>query len=234
MSSAPASRPIVVVAITGASGAAIGVRVLELLRQAGRYEVHLVISAAGAATLAHETGLSPAAAAALADVSHDPADVGAAIASGSTPVAAMLVTPCSIRTLSAVAHGLTGDLVTRAADVTLKEGRPLLLLVRESPVHAGHLRSMAAVADLGGVIAFPVPAFYKHPASLSQVIDDVARRALARAGLPGFAGPAWPGLEEAANDRATARGGSRVTNEESSMESVTSEYSTAEIYMKQS
>lgn len=187
-------RPAVVIGITGASGAAIGVRALQLLREHGSYEVHLVITSPGAVTIGQETDLSVREVEALADVVHKNKHIGASIASGSMPVACMLVAPCSIRALSAVAYGITDDLVTRAADVCLKEGRPLLLLVRENPVHAGHLAAMKAVAELGGIIAFPVPAFYNRPRTVDEIVDEIARRALSRLGIPGVARAPWPGL----------------------------------------
>lgn len=191
-----ARKPAVVVAITGASGAEIGIRTLELLRDIGEYEVHLVVTPSGALTIKQETDLSLRDVEALADVVHKNTHIGASIASGSMPVVAMVITPCSIRALSAVAHGITDDLVARAADVCLKEGRPLVLLVRESPVHAGHLSSMKTVAELGGVITFPVPAFYSKPASVGEIVDDIARRVLSRAGIEGVSRKAWPGLPE--------------------------------------
>lgn len=189
-------RQVFTVAITGASGAAIGIRALELLRDVDRVESHLIVSAAGALTIRQETSLTLPQVEALADVTHKNVHIGASLASGSRPVAGMVVAPCSVRTLSAVAHGLTDNLVSRAADVCLKERRPLLLLVRESPVHAGHLASMKMVADLGGIIAFPVPAFYRRPHSVEEVVDDIARRALVRVGVAELASEPWRGVPE--------------------------------------
>ncbi|MEV4314189.1 UbiX family flavin prenyltransferase [Actinocrispum sp. NPDC049592] len=183
----------VVVAITGASGTAIGVRVLELLNDLAGVEIHLVVSKAGMMTLRHECGMTPRDIRALADVHHRAGDIGASIASGSFPVHSMLVTPCSIKTMSAVAMGYTDDLVTRAADVCLKEGRPLLLMVRETPLHLGHLRSMVAVTEAGAIIAPPVPAFYPQPKSIDDMVDHIARRALARVGLWELAPEPWQG-----------------------------------------
>jgi 4-hydroxy-3-polyprenylbenzoate decarboxylase len=188
------ARPVVVVAITGASGSVYGVRLLELLHDVDRYEVHLVLSAAGALTLGQETKLTPPDVTRLADVVHKPSEIGASIASGSCPVAAMLVAPCSIKTLSAVATCDSRDLVSRAADVCLKEGRPLLLMLRETPLHLGHLRLMTAAAEAGAIIAPPVPAFYAQPSSLEEMVDYTARRALARVGLGEFAPAGWTGL----------------------------------------
>jgi 4-hydroxy-3-polyprenylbenzoate decarboxylase len=183
----------VVLAITGASGAAIGLRILALLRDADGVESHLVVSRAGAVTLRHECDASLADVRDMADAYYRTGDIGAAIASGSFPVDAMIVAPCSIKTLSAIAYTYTDDLVSRAADVTLKEGRPLLLMVRETPLHLGHLRSMVAATEAGAIIAPPVPAFYPRPQSIDDMIDYSARRALARVGLCDLAPAAWQG-----------------------------------------
>jgi flavin prenyltransferase len=188
-----APRRKVVVAITGASGVCIGVRVLRLLRERPEFETHLVLSKAGIVTLSHECDMSADEVRALADVTHRSGEIGASIASGSFPVEAMLVAPCSIKTLSAIATGYTNDLVSRAADVCLKEGRPLLLMVRESPLHLGHLRSMVAATEAGAIIAPPVPAFYPRPGSVDDLVDYIARRALARVGLSELAPVSWDG-----------------------------------------
>lgn len=190
----------VVVGITGASGAAYGVRILELLRATPGVESHLVVTSSGAVTIRHELGCAVDTVHALADVVHRPASIGASIASGSFVTAGMVVAPCSIKTLSAVAQCYTDNLVSRAADVTLKEGRPLVLMVRETPLHVGHLRLMTSAAEVGAIIAPPVPAFYNRPTSVADIVDHSARRALARLGLE-VAGPReWLGL--AADDRA--------------------------------
>jgi 4-hydroxy-3-polyprenylbenzoate decarboxylase len=195
MTGAPVGRPKrVVVAITGASGAAYGVRVLELLRTLPHVESHLVVSHAAGLTLSQECGLSARDVGALADVTHRPAAVGASIASGSFPVDAMIVAPCSIKTVSAIAHSYADDLVTRAADVCLKEGRPLLLLVRETPLHVGHLRVLTAAAEAGAIIAPPVPALYARPTSVADLIDHTARRALVRLGFEELAPRPWAGM----------------------------------------
>lgn len=183
----------VVVAITGASGACLGVRVLQLLRDQPGIRTHLVLSKAGILTLRHECDLTVADVRALADVTYRPGEIGATIASGSFPVAAMLVAPCSVKTLSAIATGYTDDLVSRAADVCLKEGRPLLLMVRETPLHLGHLKSMVAVTEAGAIIAPPVPAFYARPRTVGDLVDYTARRALARVGLWELAPEPWDG-----------------------------------------
>ena len=180
-------------AITGASGACYGLRVLQLLRERPDVEVHLVVSKAGMVTLRHECDVDAATVRELADVYHRPGSIGASIASGSFPVDAMLVTPCSVKTLAAIATGYTDDLVSRAADVCLKEGRPLLLMVRETPLHRGHLRSMLAVSEAGAIIAPPVPAFYPRPKSVDDLVDHTARRALARVGLWDLAPEPWDG-----------------------------------------
>jgi 4-hydroxy-3-polyprenylbenzoate decarboxylase len=183
----------VVVGITGASGAAYGLRVLTLLRDAKDVETHLVVSRAGAVTLRHECDVSLADVRDMADVAYRPGDIGAAIASGSFHVDAMVIAPCSIKTLAAVAMSYTDDLVSRAADVCLKEGRPLLLMVRETPLHLGHLRTMVAATEAGAIIAPPVPAFYPRPQSVDELVDHSARRALARVGLVDLAPAAWEG-----------------------------------------
>lgn len=192
-----AGRRRVVVAITGASGAAIGLRMLEILREQPSVEVHLIVSKAGMVTLRHECDVNPTQVKALADVYHRASAIGDSIASGSYPVDAMLIAPCSIKTLSAIAVGYTDELISRAADVCLKEGRPLLLMVRETPLHLGHLRSMTAVAEMGGIIAPPVPAFYPLPKTMDELIEHSARRALARVGLTEFAPRPWDGTIDA-------------------------------------
>jgi flavin prenyltransferase len=183
----------VVLGITGASGAAFGLRVLTLLRDAQDVETHLVVSKAGAVTLRYECDVTLSDVRAMADVSYRSGDIGAAIASGSFPVDAMIVAPCSIKTLAAIALSYTDDLISRAADVCLKEGRPLLLMVRETPLHLGHLRTMVAATEAGAIIAPPVPAFYPRPQSIDDMIDHSARRALARVGLTELAPTAWHG-----------------------------------------
>lgn len=183
-----------VVAITGASGAIYGIRTLQELRRIGGYEVHLVVSAAGRATIASETSLSPRDVEALADVVHAPGNVGASIASGSFRTEGMIVAPCSVKTLSAIAHGLTSDLVSRAADVQLKEGRAVLLLFRETPLHLGHLRAMTLAAEAGAIVMPPVPAFYSLPRTLDDVVAHTIGRALSRIGVAAALVPEWEGL----------------------------------------
>lgn len=183
--------PRIVVGISGASGAALGVRIVELLAAGGRCEVHLVVTQGAERTLAHEVGPDALETISrLATHRHPIGDIGASIASGSFRTAGMIVAPCSMRTLSAVAASAADNLLVRAADVQLKERRRLVLMVRESPLHLGHLRTMAAATEIGAIIAPPVPAFYHKPASLSEAIDHMARRALDLLG-DGF-GPATP------------------------------------------
>lgn len=175
-------RPRLVVGLSGASGSAYGLRVLDACRELG-VETHLVMSRSAALTLSQETGLAPAQAQARAAVSHKASDIGAAIASGSFRTLGMIVAPCSVRTMSEIATGVTSSLLTRAADVTLKERRPLVLMVRETPLHLGHLRTMVRLAEMGAVIAPPLPAFYAQPATLDEMVDQSVGRALDLFGL---------------------------------------------------
>ncbi len=183
----------IVVGITGATGAVYGVRLLQRLRESG-VETHLVVTPAGVLNAHHELGLDRKALEALADRSYNPGDVGAAIASGSFATQAMVVAPCSMKTLAAVAHGLSDNLLTRAADVTLKERRRLLLMVRETPFNLAHLRNMTAVTEMGGVIFPPLPAFYHRPKSIDELIDDSVERVLALLGVDAATPKRWAGL----------------------------------------
>jgi len=186
----------VIVGISGASGAAIGLRILERLAAAGTIETHLVISPAAERTLATEIDPeAPARARALAAQCHDHRDIGASIASGSLRTAGMIVAPCSMRSLCAIAYGQLGDLLTRAADVQLKERRRLVLVARESPLHLGHLRAMAQVTEFGAIIAPPVPAFYLKPSDIAAIVDQIALRAIGLLGLDldGLAAMEWLG-----------------------------------------
>jgi 4-hydroxy-3-polyprenylbenzoate decarboxylase len=180
-----------IVAITGASGSAFGIRVLELLRPTG-VEVHLVVSKWGARTLQHETGRSLKDVQALADVSYNPNDEGAAISSGSFRTRGMLIVPCSARSLAAVAHGLGDSLVHRAADVVLKERRRLVLAVREAPLSEIHLENMLKLARMGATICPPVPALYTKPASIDDLVTYTAVRLLDQFGVEVEA-PRWDG-----------------------------------------
>ncbi len=166
-----------VVGITGASGVVYGVRALELLAEAG-IETHLVLTRSAALTIGYELGTSIEAVKGKAWKVHPLADVGASIASGSFPTEGMLVAPCSMRSLAAIATGNTGNLLTRAADVILKERRRLVLLVREAPLHLGHLRNMVAVTEMGAIVSPPVPAFYARPRSIEEMVDHTVGRAL--------------------------------------------------------
>jgi 4-hydroxy-3-polyprenylbenzoate decarboxylase len=177
-----AERERLVVGLSGASGITYGIRALDACREMG-VETHLVVSRAAALTLAQETSLSLADLAAKADVTHKVGDVGAAIASGSFKTIGMLIAPCSVRTMSEIATGVTSSLLTRAADVTLKERRPLVLMVRETPLHLGHLRTLVRLAEMGAVIAPPLPAFYARPQSLEEMVDQSVGRALDAFGL---------------------------------------------------
>lgn len=167
-----------IVGISGASGAIYGVRLLQVLRDVAEVETHLVMSQAARQTLALETDFSLRDVQALANVVHDARDIAASISSGSFKTAGMVILPCSIKTLSGIVHSYTDSLLTRAADVVLKERRPLVLCVRETPLHLGHLRLMTQAAELGAVIMPPVPAFYHRPQSLDAVIDQTVNRVL--------------------------------------------------------
>ncbi len=175
-------RPRLVVGVSGASGVAYGLRVLDACRELS-VESHLIFSKAAALTLAQETDLSIAQAQARADVIHKVGDVGASVASGSFPTLGMIIAPCSVRTMSEIATGVTSSLLTRAADVTLKERRPLVLMVRETPLHLGHLRTMVRLAEMGAIIAPPLPAFYAKPTTLEEMVDQSVGRALDLFGL---------------------------------------------------
>ncbi|NRO98375.1 UbiX family flavin prenyltransferase [Paraburkholderia sp. NMBU_R16] len=190
--SAPPRR--LIVAITGATGAIYGVRLLETLRRIGGIESHLLISSAGWLNLQHELQLTKDDVHPLADVVHSVRDVGASIASGSFATDGMIVAPCSMKTLASIAHGFADNLITRAADVTLKERRRLVLLVRETPLNLAHLRNMTAVTEMGGIVFPPLPAFYNRPASIDEIVDDTVARVLDLFGLGHPLAAAWPGL----------------------------------------
>ncbi len=182
----------IIVGITGASGIVLGVRALELLRATG-VETHLVMSKSAELTLNYELELSGAEVRALASEVHSAKNIGASIASGSFLTAGMLIAPCSIRSLSEIASGVTSTLLTRAADVVLKERRRLVLMVRETPLHLGHLRSMTQVTEMGAVIAPPVPAFYSRPDSIDTMVTQSVGRALDLFGLHSDAVSRWQG-----------------------------------------
>ena len=176
------SQPRIIVAITGASGAIYGIRLLEVLRSAG-VKTHLVISKAGALALGYETDMTISQVKALADETHPIGDVGASIASGSFQTQGMVVAPCSVKTLSEIASGVTGNLISRAADVALKERRRVVLMLRETPLHLGHIRAMAQVTEMGGIIFPPVPAFYTRPKNIGELVDDSVGRVLELLGI---------------------------------------------------
>lgn len=183
-----------IVAITGATGAVYGVRLVQILRAVPGVETHLLISPAGVMNLQHELDMGKAEVEAFAHVVHNVRDIGATIASGSFASHAMVVAPCSMRTLAAVAHGLSDNLITRAADVTLKERRKLVLMVRETPLNLAHLRNMTAVTEMGGIIFPPVPGFYQKPQSVAQLVDHTVGRVLDLIDVPQTLAPSWGGL----------------------------------------
>ncbi len=189
-----------IVGITGASAAIYGIRILELLREVPEVETHLVLTQAARSTIALETDYSFPRVCRLADVYHKTSNMAAAISSGSVPTLGMIVAPCSVNTLSCIAAGITKDLLTRAADVTLKERRPLVLMIRESPLHLGHLRRMVEVTEMGAIVAPPIPAFYQIPGDLLEVVDHSVGRALDLFGLalPGMKRWSTPGRERIA------------------------------------
>jgi 4-hydroxy-3-polyprenylbenzoate decarboxylase len=182
-----------VVGVSGASGAIYGVRVLERCRALG-VTTHLVATPAGVLNVHHECGLDRAALEKLATHAHAPGEIGACIASGSFDTAAMVIAPCSMKTLAAVAFGFGDNLLTRAADVTLKERRRLLLMVRETPFNLAHLRNMTAVTEMGAIVFAPLPAFYHRPSTIDELVNESVERVLALAGMEGAQPQAWDGL----------------------------------------
>jgi 4-hydroxy-3-polyprenylbenzoate decarboxylase len=184
-----------VVGISGSSGAILGIRLLEMLHPT-EIETHLVVTPSARLTIPLETDWKVDDVLALADHVYRQQDIGAAIASGSFATLGMVVAPCSIKSLSAIANSYSADLLTRAADVTLKEGRPLVLVVRETPFHRGHLRLMTLAAEAGAVIFPPVPAFYPRPKSLDDVVNDLVGRILARLGIDNALYKEWKGLDK--------------------------------------
>ena len=182
----------VVVGISGASGAIYGMRLLERLRQQSA-ETHLILTRSGEKTLFLETGTGAAEIKKLADFSYSVEDISCRLASGSYPTDAMVIAPCSIHSMSAIAHGISSNLLIRAADVALKERRKLILMVRESPLHLGHLRTMAALAEMGAIVAPPVPAFYHRPETVMDIVDHSVERVLDLMGLPAENARRWEG-----------------------------------------
>jgi len=185
----------IIVGISGASGAVYGVRLLQVLRECPGAESHLVVSDAGWRTLRYELGLERPAVEALAHQAHDARNVGASIASGSFQCAGMVVAPCSMRTLASVAHSLSDNLLTRAADVVLKERRRLILMARETPLHLGHLRNMVSVTEMGAIVCPPMPAFYLRPQTVGEVVDTSVARVLDLISVEHSLAPRWQGLD---------------------------------------
>lgn len=184
-----------VVAITGASGAVYGVRLLQLLATLPNVESHLLVSPAGWLSIRHELAMERAEVEAFASVVHAVKNVGASIASGSFATSGMIVAPCSMKTLAAIAHGMADNLISRAADVMLKERRRLVLMVRETPLNLAHLRNMMAVTEMGGVIFPPVPAFYQRPQTIAELVDHSVMRALDVFDITPALTVPWAGLE---------------------------------------
>ena len=182
-----------VIGITGATGVIYGIRLLDLLRGQSDVEKHLILSAPAKRTIVEETDWSVPDVEALATVRYDNRDIGASVASGSFRTAGMVVAPCSIKTAGAIASCHTDTLIARAADVTLKEGRPLILLVRETPLHLGHLRCLTSLAEMGAVIMPPMPAFYNRPRDIDDIVNGTVARVLDRLQLPQTLVPEWQG-----------------------------------------
>jgi 4-hydroxy-3-polyprenylbenzoate decarboxylase len=189
-----------VVGMSGASGSIYGIRLLEVLRDVAGRETHLVVSRAAKRTLVEETDYTVRDVEALATRAYDDRDVGAALASGSFHTAGMVVAPCSIKTLSALANCYADTLIARAGDVTLKEGRPLVVVVRETPLHVGHLRQMLALAEMGAVVLPPVPAFYHRPKTIRDLIDHTVGRILDRIGIAHGLVTEWAGTGQPDSD----------------------------------
>ncbi|MDQ9171048.1 UbiX family flavin prenyltransferase [Oxalobacteraceae bacterium R-40] len=183
-----------IIAITGATGAVYGVRLLQVLHDIPGIETHLIVSDAGALNLHQELDMKRKEVESLAHVVHNVRDIGASVSSGSFLSDGMIIAPCSMKTLSAVAHGLSDNLITRAADVVLKERRRLVLMVRETPFNLAHLRNMTSVTEMGGIIFPPLPSFYHRPATISEMVDHTIGRILDLYGLEHALGPRWPGI----------------------------------------
>ncbi len=183
----------IIVGVSGASGSVYGFRLLEKLRRNPAAETHLIISRLGERTAYLETGKRASDFKELADYSYPLTDVGCRIASGSYPMDAMVIAPCSVHTMSSIAHGITANLLTRAADVTLKEHRTLILLVRETPLHLGHLRTMVSLAEMGAILVPPIPGFYNQPRSVHDIVDHSIDRVLDLLGLPDPEAKRWEG-----------------------------------------
>ena len=183
----------IIVGISGASGAIYGIRLLEVLRGIDDVETHLILSRASRITMEYETSFTPEEVERLADVSYDPENLAASVSSGSFPVDGMIVAPCSIKTLSMIANSINDNLLIRSADVTLKERRKLILIVRETPLHLGHLRQMVSVTEMGGTILPPVPSFYHKPKTIGDIIDQTLGKALDQLGIQHQLFDRWAG-----------------------------------------
>ena len=190
-----------IIAITGATGSIYGVRMLEVLREAGGWETHLIVSDAGALNAWQDHRLARKDIAKLADVVHNVRDVGASIASGSFITQGMVIAPCSMKTLAGVAHAFSDNLITRAADVALKERRRLVLLPREAPLNLAHLRNMVAVTEMGGIIFPPVPAFYSHARTIDAMVDHTVGRVLDLFGIAHTRVKRWAGMAGSAAEK---------------------------------
>jgi 4-hydroxy-3-polyprenylbenzoate decarboxylase len=190
----PADKRLII-AITGATGAVYGVRLLQILGNIPGITTHLMVSDAGVLNLHQELDMNRKQVEALADVVYNVRDVGAAIASGSFQSDGMVIAPCSMKTLAAVAHGLSDNLITRAADVVLKERRRLVLMVRETPFNLAHLRNMTAVTEMGGIIFPPLPAFYQRPQTIDEMVDHTVGRILDLFAIPHMLAPRWNGIK---------------------------------------
>ena len=195
LSLTPVRRKRIIIAITGATGVIYGIRLLQALRDHADVETHLLISEAGMLNLHQELDMKRKNVEALADVVHNVRDVGASIASGSFQSDGMIIAPCSMKTLAAVANGLSDNLITRAADVVLKERRRLVLMVRETPFNLAHLRNMTAVTEMGGIIFPPLPGFYHRPASIAEMVDHTVGRVLDLFDIQHALTPRWSGMK---------------------------------------
>lgn len=196
VSGQPSPRRLII-AITGATGAVYGVRLVQILRSMADIETHLMISDAGVQTLYQELEMNRKDVESLADVVHNVREIGAPIASGSFQSDGMIVAPCSMKTLASIAHGLSENLISRAADVVLKERRRLVLMVRETPFNLAHLRNMTAVTEMGGIIYPPLPSFYHHPHNIDEMVNHTAGRVLDLFAIPHALTPRWKGLKPA-------------------------------------
>jgi flavin prenyltransferase len=186
----------IIIGVTGASGSVYGWRLLEKLRALANIEIHLVLSRSGERTVFLEMGKTAADFKALADVTYPVEDIGCRLASGSFPIDGMVIAPCSIHTMSAIANGISNNLMVRAADVALKERRRLILMVRESPLHLGHLRSMTALAEMGAILAPPIPGFYHQPQTIGDIVDHSVDRVMDLMGLPSPDAKRWDGARK--------------------------------------